>query len=155
MKTVKPIPDGFHTATPYMIVKDATNALDFYKRAFAAVELYRLTAPDGHIGHAEFLIGNSRFMIADESPSFGALAPQTLGGSPIKIHLSVEDVDAFVKKAVAEGATILRPVKNEFHGNRGGMLADPFGHSWFVATQIEELDPAEMQKRWAKVFEAA
>ena len=141
------------TVTPYLCVKGAGKALDFYVRAFKAKEIYRLAEPDGKIGHAEFEIGNSRLMISDEYPDFGALSPQSVGGSPIKIHLRVDDVDAFVKAAVAAGATMLRPPKDQFFGERNSMIADPFGHGWFVTTQVEEVSPAEMQRRWTKAFE--
>ena len=141
------------TVTPYLCVKGAGKALDFYVRAFKATEIYRLAEPDGKIGHAEFEIGNSRLMISDEYPDFGALSPQSVGGSPIKIHLRVDDVDAFVKAAVAEGATMLRPPKDQFFGERNSMIADPFGHGWYVTTQVEDVSPAEMQRRWTTAFE--
>ena len=142
------------SVVPYMCVKDAADALAFYRRAFGAKEAFRLTEPgSGRIGHAEFDIGNSRVMISDEYPDFGALSPQSVGGSPIKLHLAVDDVDAFVKTAVSAGATVLRPPKDQFFGERNAMIADPFGHSWFVSAQIEDVSPAEMQKRWAKAFE--
>ena len=150
----KPSAEPRQTVTPYMCVKDAARALEFYERAFGAKEAFRLTDPaGGRIGHAEFEIGNSRLMISDEYPDFGALSPQSVGGSPIKIHLSVADVDSFVSKAVAAGATMLRPPKDQFFGERNSMIVDPFGHSWFVSTQVEDVSPAEMQKRWAKAFE--
>jgi PhnB protein len=145
--------DSQQTVTAYLCVKGAAKALDFYVRAFKAKEAYRLTEPDGKIGHAEFQIGNSRLMISDEYPDFGALSPQSIGGSPIKIHVSVDDVDAVVKTAVAAGATVLRPPKDQFFGDRNSVIADPFGHSWFVSTKIEDVSPAEMQRRWAKAFE--
>ena len=141
------------TVTPYLCVKGAAKALEFYARAFKAKEVYRLAEPDGKIGHAEFEIGNSRLMISDEYPDFGALSPQSVGGSPIKIHVYVDDVDAFVKHAVAVGATMLRPPKDQLFGERNSMIADPFGHSWFVSTQLEDVSPAEMQRRWAKACE--
>jgi PhnB protein len=142
------------TVTPYLCVKDASKALEFYARAFRAKEIYRLAEPGtGKIGHAEFEIGNSRLMISDEYPDFGALSPQTVGGSPIKIHLRVDNVDSFVKHAVAAGATMLRPPKDQFFGERNSMIADPFGHGWFVTTQVEDVSPVEMQRRWAKAFE--
>jgi PhnB protein len=142
-----------HTVTPYLCVKDAAKALEFYVRAFKAKENFRLTEPDGKIGHAEFEIGNARLMISDEYPDFGALSPNTIGGSPIKLHMRVDNVDDFVKHAVAAGATMLRPPKDQFFGERNSMLADPFGHSWFVSMQIEDVSPAEMQRRWTKSFE--
>jgi PhnB protein len=142
------------SVTPYLCVKGAAKALEFYTRAFNAKEVYRLAEPDGKIGHAEFEIGNSRLMISDEYPDFGALSPQTIGGSPVAIHLRVEDVDKFVKHAVGAGAIVLRPPKDQFFGERNSMIVDPFGHNWFVTTQIEDVSPSEMQRRWAKAFEA-
>src|SRR5689334_5904252 len=141
------------SVTPYLCVKGAGKALDFYVRAFKAKEAFRLTEPDGKIGHAEFDVGNSRLMISDEYPDFGAVSPATVGGSPIKLQIRVEDVDGFVKHAVAAGATMLRPPKDQFFGERTSLIADPFGHSWFVSTQVEDVSPAEMQRRWTKAFE--
>lgn len=145
-------PAGYHTLTPYLGFKSASRAIEFYIRAFGAVENFRLTEPGGKIGHAEIRIGDSYLMLADEYPDFGHLSAQTLGGSPVKLHMYVEDVDALVRRAVDAGATLLRPVKDEFHGNRGGVLADPFGYHWMVTTQIEELSPQEMQRRFAAAF---
>lgn len=154
MTKSKPSNQPAQTVTPYICVKDAARALDFYTRALGAKEAFRLTDPgSGKIGHAEFEIGNSRLMISDEYPDFGVLAPPTIGGSPVKIHVRVDDVDSFVKTAVSAGATMLRPPKDQFFGERNSMIADPFGHSWFVSTQVEDVSPAEMQQRWAKAFE--
>lgn len=152
MSVVKLAPS--QTVTPYLCVKGAAKALAFYAHAFRAKEIYRLAEPDGKIGHAEFEIGNSRLMLSDEYPDFGALSPATIGGSPVKIHLNVDDVDSFVKHAVAAGATMLRAPKDQFFGERSGMIADPFGHSWFISTQTEAISPAEMQRRWSKAFES-
>lgn len=138
--------------TPYLAFKNSARAIEFYVRAFGAVERYRLTEPGGKVGHAEIRIGDSNLMLADEYPDFGHLSAQTLGGSPITLHLYVEDVDAVVSRAVDAGATLLRPVKDEFHGNRGGVVADPFGYHWMVTTQIEEVSPEEMQRRFAAAF---
>ena len=133
----------------YLAVKDARAAIDFYVAAFGAVLDFKLTDPsDGRIGHAELVIGQSRFYIADEYPDFGAVGPVTLGGSPVKFHLYVDDTDAFVAQAVSRGATVLRPSKIEFYGDRSALIADPFGYSWFVATKVEEVSPEEMQRRW-------
>lgn len=133
----------------YLAVKGAQQAIDFYVEAFGAVLDFKLVDPgDGRIGHAELEIGASRFFIADEYPDFGAVSPDTLGGSPVKFHLDVADADAFVAQAVQRGATVLRPVTLEFYGSRSGMLADPFGYSWFVASQVEAVSPEEMQRRW-------
>jgi PhnB protein len=144
---VKPIPDGYHTATPYLIVRHAARAIEFYKQAFGAEELVRLDGPGGKVGHAEIRVGDSPIMLADEFPDMGALSPQSLGGSPITILLYVEDVDARVGQAVAAGATVLRPVKDQFYGDRSGTLADPFGHKWTIATHKEDLSPEEMRRR--------
>ena len=145
---VKPIPDGYHTATPYLIVQGAAQALDFYQRAFGAHEIMRFPHGD-KIGHAEIEIGDSRIMLADEYPDMGALSPKTIGGTAVSIMLYVEDVDAVVERAVDAGATLQRPVKDQFYGDRSGTLEDPFGHSWHVATHVEDISPEEMKKRAA------
>lgn len=138
---------------PYLIVKGAQEAIDFYIRAFGATLDFSLVDPgDGRIGHAELEIGASRIFLADEYPDFGAVGPERLGGSPIKLHLDVGDADAFVAQAVREGATVLRPVRTEFHGHRTGLIADPFGYSWFAASRVEEVSPAEMQRRWGEMM---
>jgi PhnB protein len=152
---VKPVPQTAQAVTAYLIAKEAARALDFYQRAFGATEIYRLTEPGGRIGHAEFRIGGSTLMLADEYPDWGALAPTSLGGTPVKLHLRVEDVDAFMKQAVAAGATELRAAKDEFFGERSGMLADPFGHHWHVSTHIEDVSPEEMQRRFTAAMSAA
>ena len=146
--TVKPIPEGYHTVTPYLIIKGAADAIDFYKRAFGAKELFRMDH-DGKIGHAEIKIGDSPIMLADESPEMGHKSPQTLGGSPISILLYVEDVDALFKQAVAAGGKVDRPLEDKFYGDRGGSLTDPFGHIWHIATHKEDVTPEEMEKRMA------
>lgn len=148
MKRSPPKPPSAPVATPYLAIRGAAQAIDFYCRAFGAVEKGRLTEPGGKIGHAEIAIGSSPIMISDEYPDFGAVGPLTLGGSPIRIHLTVPNVDAFVARAVAAGATVLRPVADQFHGERGGLIADPFGYSWFVATPTEDVSMAEMQRRF-------
>jgi PhnB protein len=145
---VKPIPDGYHTATPYLIVTDAAGAIHFYKEAFGAVELLRLEQPGGKVGHAEIKIGDSPIMLADEAPEMGARGPQSLGGSPVSILLYVEDVDGFVSRAVAAGANVLRPTKDQFYGDRSATLADPFGHVWTIATHKEDVSDEEIQKRF-------
>jgi len=145
--SVKPVPPGYHTATPYLIVKGAIKALDFYKRAFGAVELFCMDAPDGRVGHAEIRIGNSPIMLADEYPEIGAKSPETLGGSPVSILLYVEDVDAVFNRAVAAGAKVLRPVTNQFYGDRTGGVMDPFGHSWHISTHVEDVPADELQRR--------
>jgi PhnB protein len=152
MATVKPIPDGAQAVTPYIIVRGAARALEFYREAFGAQEIFRLTEPGGRIGHAELRVGTSTVMLADESPGFGALAPTSIGGSPVRLHLRVANADAIMQRAVAAGATELRPVKDEFYGERSGMLADPFGHQWFISTPIEEVSPEEMQRRFTQAL---
>ena len=147
MGTVKKIPDGYHSVTPYLCCRDAEKAIDFYKRAFGATELMRMPAPGGKIGHAELQVGSSRVMLADEFPEMGFMSPQSLGGSPVMLHLYVEDADATVKTAEAAGGKVTRPVADQFYGDRGGQLDDPFGHKWYVSTHIEDLSSEEMQER--------
>jgi PhnB protein len=148
---VKPVPKGYHTATPYLIVNDGAMAIKFYKKAFGATEIMNMKAPGGKTMHAEIQIGDSRIMLADECPEMGARSPQALGGSPVSIMLYVEDVDALAKKAVAAGAKVLRPVQDQFYGDRSGGFEDPFGHSWHLSTHIEDVSPDEIKKR-AKAF---
>lgn len=137
------------TLTPYIVVSDARAAIEFYEEAFGAKSLFSLVDPgDGKIGHAELSVAGGRLMIADEYPDFGALSPATLGGSPVKLHLYVDDVDAVFARALALGATETRPVKDEFYGDRVGSLTDPFGHSWMISTRKTEVSPEEMQRRW-------
>jgi len=143
------------TVTPYIIVKDANRAIAFYAAAFGAKENFRLTDPAGKVGHADIQIGDSHIMLADEHPDFGALSPQTVGGSPVKFHIAVENADAAVERAVKAGAAILRPVADQFYGERQGMVADPFGYSWSLAQHKADVSPAEMQRLWSKVFEKA
>jgi PhnB protein len=146
---VKPIPDGYHTVTPYLIVKGAAGAIDFYKKAFGAEELMRFTAPGGTVGHAEVRIGDSRVMLADEHPQMGAVGPQSLGGTPVGLCLYVKDVDALAKQAITAGAKVVRPVMDQFYGDRSGTLEDPYGHKWTIATHKEDVSPEEMQRRLA------
>jgi PhnB protein len=146
---VKPIPDGYHTITPYLIVKGAANAIDFYKKAFGATELFRMPGPEGRVMHAEIKIGTSPLMLADECPEMGAMAPLPGGKHSVTMHLYVENVDAVVDRAVTAGAKIVRPVADQFYGDRAGGLEDPFGHSWYVSTHVEDVPMEEMQKRMA------
>lgn len=146
---VKAVPEGYHTATPYLIVNAAADALEFYKKAFGATELLRMAQPDGRIGHAEIKIGDSVIMLADEHPEIGARSPQTIGGSPVSILLYVEDVDAVFNQAVAAGATVQRPLQDQFYGDRTGGVTDPFGHAWYISTHIEDVVPEELKKRAA------
>lgn len=147
--TVKPIPAGYNSVTPYLIVKGAARAMEFYKTAFGATELVRMAQPNGTIGHAEIRIGDSVIMLADENPTMRSLSPQTLGGTPVLIHLYVEDVDAVFNRAVAAGGAVERPLKDQFYGDRTGGIVDPFGHRWYVATHVEDVAPEELNKRAA------
>jgi len=147
--TVKPIPEGYHTVTPYLIVRNAARAIEFYKKAFGATELMRMAEPSGRIGHAEIRIGDSPIMLADEVPEMGFRSPESFGGSPVSILLYVEEVDAVFNQAVAAGAKVQRPVADQFYGDRTGGVTDPFGHVWYVATHMEDVSPEEMRKRAA------
>jgi PhnB protein len=146
---VKAIPEGYHSVTPYLIIDGAARALDFYKQAFDAKELMRMPAPNDRIGHAEFRIGNSVIMLADEHPEMDARSPGHYGGSPVTLMVYVEDVDRQFKQAVAAGATEVRPVADQFYGDRSGTLKDPFGHSWHLSTHKEDVSPEEMTRRMA------
>jgi PhnB protein len=144
----KHIPDGFHTATPYLIIKDAASAMEFYKKAFGAVELERIADPDGKVRHGEIKIGDSPFMITDESEDFPDwLSPQSRGGSPVHIYLYVEDCDEVFSQAIAAGAKELLPMKDQFYGDRSGGLTDPYGHVWYVASRIENVSEEEIVRR--------
>jgi len=146
---VKPIPEGYHSVTPYLIIKNAADAIEFYKKAFGATELFRMDQPDGKIGHAEIKIGDSPIMLSDEFPEMGHRGPQSLGGSPVSIMLYVEVVDAVVNRATTAGAKLDRPVEDKFYGDRAGSLTDPFGHIWHIGTHKEDVSPEEMEKRAA------
>jgi PhnB protein len=144
---VRPIPEGYSSVTPYLIIRDAARAIDYYKMAFDAQELFRFGGPDGKIAHAEIQIGDSRIMLADESPEMGHKSPQTLGGSPVGVMLYVENADDTFERAISGGATASRPVQNQFYGDRSGNLVDPFGHMWTIATHVEDVSEEEMQRR--------
>jgi PhnB protein len=144
---VRPIPDGYHAVTPYLAVKGAAEAIEFYKKAFGAVELMRFAGPDGRVGHAEIKIGDSAVMLADEHPEMNHLGPKTRGGATAGFLIYVEDVDARFNQAVAAGGKVLRPLKDQFYGDRSGTLEDPFGHVWTIATHTEDVPPEEMQRR--------
>jgi len=146
---VKPIPEGYHSVTPYLILSGAGDAIAFYKKALGAEEIMRLADPDGTVHHAEIRIGDSRIMLADEHPEIRALSPKTVGGSPVSIHLYVEDVDAAVERAVAVGAKLVRPVADQFYGDRTGGIEDPFGYRWFIATHKQDLTIEEIRRRAA------
>jgi PhnB protein len=150
--TVKAIPDGYHSVTPYLSIRGAAQALEFYERAFNATELFRLVAPSGEIGHAEIRIGDSAIMLADPCEEGSFRHPQSLGGSSVGLHLYVEDVDALFAQAVAAGAKTIRAVQDQFYGDRTGTLEDPFGHVWFLATHKEELTPEEINQRAEALF---
>jgi PhnB protein len=143
---VKPIPEGYHI-TPYLAVDDATEAIAYYKKAFGAKERTRMDAPDGRIGHAELEIGNSILMLSDPFPQAATRSPKELGGTTASIFMYVEDVDAVVKKAVDAGATVSMEVADQFWGDRFGSITDPFGHSWGIATHVEDVPPEEMAER--------
>ncbi|MBI1314448.1 VOC family protein [bacterium] len=145
--TVQPIPDGYHSVTPYLIVKGAAAAIEFYQQAFGAAECLRVPGPDGKIGHAELQIGSSRVMLADEHPEMNALAPPAPGGSGVGFCLYVENVDEVFERAVAAGATVQRPLQDQFYGDRTGTIIDPFGHQWTISTHIEDLTPEEIDQR--------
>jgi PhnB protein len=146
-KKVNPIPAEYRGVTPYLSVKGAADAIEFYKKGFGAIEMMRLPNPDGTLGHAEIKIGDALIMLADEYPEYGNLSPKTLGGSAVRLHMYVEDVDAFFEKAIAAGAKVLIPVANQFYGDRSGRLEDPFGHVWLVSTHVEDLTPEECDRR--------
>jgi PhnB protein len=146
---VKPIPEGYHAITPYLVVKNGAQAIDFYKKIFGATEVMRMPMPDGRIGHAQLRIGDSHIMLADEFPERGNVGPQSLGNSTVGILVYVDDCDATYKKSIDAGATVLQPIQDQFYGDRSGTIQDPFGHKWTIATHKEDVTPEEMQKRMA------
>jgi PhnB protein len=145
--SVNPIPSGYHTVTPHLIVKDAAKAIDYYKAAFGAEELMRHPGPGGKIMHAEIKIGDSPIMMADEFPDMNCLGPASRGGTTVSLMVYVRDVDSAFDKAVKAGATVVRPLKNQFYGDRSGTITDPFGHQWTISTHVEDVTPEEMQRR--------
>jgi PhnB protein len=149
---VKAIPDGYHSITPYLIIDGAAKAIDFYSKVFGATEILRLPGPGGKLGHAEIRIGDSVVMMADEMPEMGHRGPKSLGGSPASIMIYVEHVDRIFEKAVASGATVDRPIQDQFYGDRSGTILDPFGYKWTISTHIEDVSPEEMNKRIATLF---
>lgn len=150
MANVNPIPQGYHTVTPYLFIKGAAGAIDYYKKVFGATERMRMPGPNGQVMHAELQIGDSIVMLGDEQPQMGVKSPHTIGGSGTSLHVYVQDVDSVAQKAVAAGAQLVRPVQNQFYGDRSGTLVDPFGHIWSIATHVEDVSPEEMKKRMAK-----
>ncbi len=155
MTSVQPIPEGFHALTPHLVVFDVAAAIDFYKRAFGAVEHHVLRTPDGNIMHASIRIGDSILMLGGECREFGNVAPTSLGGTPVTIHLYVTDADAVFEKAVFEGATVRMPLEDAFWGDRYGTLTDPYGHNWSIATCQKNMTPEEMEKASLKLFAQA
>lgn len=150
MPNVRPIPEGYHTVTPYMTIKNAAKALDFYKRAFNAKELFRMDGPGGKIMHAEIQIGDSKIMLSDEMPDMNAKSPESYGGSPMSIMLYVDDVDSLFKQALNAGGKEVMALENQFYGDRSGTLKDPFGHIWTLATHVEDVPEEELKKRVEK-----
>lgn len=148
MADVKPIPEGYHSVTPYLIIKGAADAIEYYKKAFGATELFRMDH-GGKIGHAEIKIGDSPIMLADEFPEMGHRSPKALGGSPVGIMIYVDDVDTIYKKAIEAGGVEVKPLQDQFYGDRSGTLTDPFGHVWTVATHKEDVSSEEMDRRLA------
>jgi PhnB protein len=144
---VKPIPEGYHSVTPYLIIEGAREAIEFYKRAFGAKELFRFPGPDGTVGHAEIKIGDSPIMLADAYPAMGYNGPKSLGGSPVSLMIYVENVDTIFNQAVQAGATVKEAVSDKFYGDRIGSLIDPFGHVWHVSTHKEDVSMEEMERR--------
>ena len=155
MSNVKPILDGYNSVIPYLYIKGAAKAIEFYKLAFGATAFVRMDGPDGSVMHAEMRIGDSVIMLSDEHPKMGALGPQSIGGTPVTLHLYVANVDAVAQKAVDAGATLDRPVKDQFYGDRTALLTDPFGHKWYVATHVEDVSPEELKKRAAAAMSQA
>ena len=149
----KPIPEGYHTTTPYLIVSGAAQAIEFYKQVFGATELFRMAAPDGRIGHAELKMGDSIVMLADEVREMGYRSPRALGGSAVSLMLYVDDVDSIFQKAVDAGAKVQRPVADQFYGDRSGTIEDPFGHVWTIATHVEDVPPEEINRRAQTFFQ--
>jgi PhnB protein len=152
---VKPIPDGYHSVTPYLYLRDASSLIEFYKRAFGATELFRMNGPGGRIGHAELQIGSSRIMLADESPGMQAYSPLHYGGASSSFMLYVENVDEVVAQAVAAGARIARPIADQFYGDRTGGIEDPSGQHWYIATHIKDVSPEELQQGAAAAASSA
>ena len=148
---VKAIPDGYHSVTPYLIVRGAAKAIDYYKQVFGATEIMRMLDPSGKIGHAELKIGDSPIMLADEFPEMGYLSPEGRGGTPVSLMLYVPDVDATVEKAVATGASVVKAVADQFYGDRNGTITDPFGHVWTISTHKEDVSVEEMKRRMEKM----
>jgi PhnB protein len=157
MSKVPYIPKGYNTVTPYLIIKGAARAIEYYKKVFGATETVHMPGPDGKVGHAELKIGDSHIMLADENPSMGQghTSATTIGASPISLYVYLPDVDKVFDRAIAEGGKVLKPVQDQFYGDRSGFLQDPFGHLWGVATHVEDVSPQEMKERMKKLMPAA
>lgn len=157
MSKVSPIPKGYNSITAYLIVNDAAQAIEYYKKIFGATEVFRMNARGGKVGHAELQIGDSRIMLADENPNMGQghTSAATMGGSPVSLYLYIPDVDRVFERAVAAGAKVVRPVQDQFYGDRSGFIQDPFGHLWGIATHVEDVAPEEMEERARKAMQAA
>ena len=157
MSKVSPVPKGYNSITPYLIIKGAAQAIDYYKKVFGATELFRMDGPDGKVGHAELQIGDSKIMLADENPKMGQgyTSAASIGASPVSLYLYIPDVDRVAERAVAEGAKMLKPVQDQFYGDRSGFIQDPFGHLWGIATHVEDVAPQEMAERAKKAMQAA
>ena len=154
MSAVKPVPEGYPSLAPYLIVGDGAAAIEFYQKAFGAGLRLKLDAPGGRVGHAELEIGDSVIMLADEHPEIGARGPRAFGGSPVGLHLYIEQVDAVVARAVAAGAMLVHPVEDKFYGDRMGTIEDPFGHKWYVTTHVEDVPHDEIARRAAALYGA-
>lgn len=157
MSKVSYIPKGYNSVTPYLIVKGAAQAIEYYKKVFGATEVFRMDGPDGKVGHAELQIADSRIMLADENPNMGEgySSATRIGASPVSLYLYIPDVDGVVERAVTEGAKIIKPVQDQFYGDRSGFIRDPFGHLWGIATHVEDVSPAQLEERMKKAMPAA
>ena len=155
MSKVNYIPKGYNTITPYLVIKGAAKAIEYYKNVFGAKVVVRMDGTNGLVGHAEVQIGDSRFMLADENPQVGHRSAETIGASPVSLYVYLPDCDKVVEKAVASGAKILKPVADQFYGDRSGFLQDPFGHLWGIATHVEDVSDSEMKERMKKMMPAA
>jgi PhnB protein len=155
MSKVHYIPENYHSVTPYLVIKGAAKAIEYYKSVFGAQVIVRMDGPHGTIGHAELKIGDSIIMLADENPAMDNKSATTIGATPVSLYVYLPDVDSVVEKAVAEGAKIIKPVQDQFYGDRSGFLQDPFGHRWGIATHVEDVAPEEMKERMKKVMQVA
>lgn len=155
MSKVHYIPEGYNSVTPYLVIKGAAKAIEYYKNVFGATVVVRMDGPDGKVGHAELQIGDSRIMLADENPAMGYRSAESIGASPVSLYVYMPDCDAIVEKAAKQGAKVLKPVADQFYGDRSGFFQDPFGHLWGVATHKEDVSAEEMEERAKKAVQAA